>query len=271
MEYGITIYFVRNPETDLVKIGKTGNFSSRYASLCREAGCKLEVLLTLDGEDTERKLHEIFSKDKAHGEWFRFSDQLKDVIKRSKKSRRLSISEEKEGFEGSTVDELLSHLRKIEREYKLSSLTIDRLAAEKAVLKLEADAKDKESYALRSKEKELKKTMVIGAKYIEFLESELGTFDERLHKKLKILSQLGFIFLWATILVTDIYHVMGTHVPKEDELYAVAGTVGITSYLPRIWHSPARLVFPRFHLFLSIVFTLTSAGFWIYLFYVLFR
>lgn len=93
MDFNLTVYFVRNPNSGEVKIGKTNNFESRYRSLCADAKCELEILLLVEGDDTERMLHRYFEEEHTKGEWFYFSDRLKAMIEASKKKGRLVYPE----------------------------------------------------------------------------------------------------------------------------------------------------------------------------------
>jgi hypothetical protein len=88
------IYFVRNPKSGYVKIGKTQDFNTRYNALCAEAKCTLDVLLVVSGEDTESQLHHYFSSSRAFKkEWFYFDERMKELINKSKDSGNIIYPE----------------------------------------------------------------------------------------------------------------------------------------------------------------------------------
>lgn len=65
----ISTYVVRNPDTGLIKIGRTLNVEQRMKALRVGAGATLEVLAVVPG-DCEAALHARFAKYRHHGEWF---------------------------------------------------------------------------------------------------------------------------------------------------------------------------------------------------------
>lgn len=62
-------YLIKNPSTNLLKIGKTTNMQSRLQSLQCGAGNKLEVIAIID-ENIERDMHVKFSDLRNFNEWF---------------------------------------------------------------------------------------------------------------------------------------------------------------------------------------------------------
>lgn len=72
------IYYISSAETGRVKIGYTdGNPRKRLRALQTGSPTKLAILAVHPGtRDTERRLHEEFSGDRTHGEWFDLSDDL---------------------------------------------------------------------------------------------------------------------------------------------------------------------------------------------------
>lgn len=75
------IYFLRNPRTGLIKIGRTSYFASRYGELCHETGGPLELLGTMPEEDwQESGLHFAFRKYRTVGEWFQDHAHLRKFI-----------------------------------------------------------------------------------------------------------------------------------------------------------------------------------------------
>lgn len=74
------IYFLRSPDTGLVKIGTTGNYHLRLSQLIAEHG-DLELLGLMDGVRLdEQALHRQFAADRVHHEWFRFSDAVASFV-----------------------------------------------------------------------------------------------------------------------------------------------------------------------------------------------
>lgn len=80
------IYFLKHPETGLIKIGTTEDYHLRLYQLEREYG-KLELLGLMDGgNETESELHERFRylKPKDHHparEWFRMDNALLEYMR----------------------------------------------------------------------------------------------------------------------------------------------------------------------------------------------
>lgn len=66
---GVNTYFVRHPNTGLIKIGKASCVKDRIKALQTGAGVELEILAVLP-ENVELKLHKKFSKLRRLGEWF---------------------------------------------------------------------------------------------------------------------------------------------------------------------------------------------------------
>lgn len=66
---GMKTYFVRHPNTGLIKIGKARCVEDRIKALQTGAGAVLEILAVLP-EDVELKLHKKFSELRRLGEWF---------------------------------------------------------------------------------------------------------------------------------------------------------------------------------------------------------
>lgn len=75
------IYFIGNEAVGLVKIGSATSVNSRLLAL----QCGSPVPLTLMAHfrahrETERGLHEVLKAHRAHGEWFRLCDEVREVI-----------------------------------------------------------------------------------------------------------------------------------------------------------------------------------------------
>lgn len=69
------VYAIGNPESDLVKIGRSKNTTQRLIALQPSSTFKLGVLWTTDGGCMlENALHRHFHDRRVHGEWFRFEE-----------------------------------------------------------------------------------------------------------------------------------------------------------------------------------------------------
>lgn len=68
-------YFILNPLTGLIKIGKSADVENRIKLLKCGAGAELEVLHVID-KNIEGKLHKKFAKYRETGEWFDDRDGL---------------------------------------------------------------------------------------------------------------------------------------------------------------------------------------------------
>ena len=67
------VYFIRNPHTELIKIGKTRDVEVRLNQLSYEFKQRLELIGAIPYEDSakaERKLHVMFGDCRKTGEWF---------------------------------------------------------------------------------------------------------------------------------------------------------------------------------------------------------
>lgn len=74
------IYVIRNPITDLVKIGVTNNIQRRITQLECASGCELDlVFCTPNGDNSkeiEQQVHRRFADFRQRGEWFSVSTDL---------------------------------------------------------------------------------------------------------------------------------------------------------------------------------------------------
>lgn len=76
---GPVIYYLERSD-GLVKIGTTRNFRDRYQALTRQFGA-LTLLAWEPGHfDVEQERHAEFFWDRADGEWFALSNDLRDHI-----------------------------------------------------------------------------------------------------------------------------------------------------------------------------------------------
>jgi len=71
------LYFIFNPQLNLVKIGISSNVSQRLNNLTNSVGVDLKLILFYAGfGHTEQALHYHFKKLRAKGEWFHFTGEL---------------------------------------------------------------------------------------------------------------------------------------------------------------------------------------------------
>jgi len=73
-------YFIANSEMTIVKIGRSVDPMGRLKTLQTTSSTLLELIKVIDG-NIERFLHKKFSHLKLHGEWFSFTDEIKDFLK----------------------------------------------------------------------------------------------------------------------------------------------------------------------------------------------
>ena len=77
------IYFLLSEKLDAVKIGFTRNndMKVRLRDCQTWSPHEYDVLKVVEGTMLEeRQLHRRFAKDKIRGEWFKYSEALKDYI-----------------------------------------------------------------------------------------------------------------------------------------------------------------------------------------------
>lgn len=78
------IYFVYAEEVNRVKIGIANNAEQRLKDLRVGSPCELELLATFKDDQPnnllENYLHGKFKKYRLHGEWFEYSDEIKNFI-----------------------------------------------------------------------------------------------------------------------------------------------------------------------------------------------
>ena len=75
------VYFIKNMETNRVKIGRTTDIESRLTSLQVCNDCELKVVKTIPctsdypSEKLESYIHDIFQAQHIRGEWFKLTDE----------------------------------------------------------------------------------------------------------------------------------------------------------------------------------------------------
>jgi hypothetical protein len=75
------IYFIRSYNKH-IKIGYSKDPLDRMKSLQTGSPAKLHIQATMPGDyQTEIGLHELFRHLRSHGEWFRYTDELKWFIR----------------------------------------------------------------------------------------------------------------------------------------------------------------------------------------------
>jgi len=75
----VKTYFILNPDTRRVKIGKSIDPDSRIRDLQCAAGAKL-ILLGVLGGDRERDFHRKFHEHRVQGEWFNLAPPLEQFV-----------------------------------------------------------------------------------------------------------------------------------------------------------------------------------------------
>jgi hypothetical protein len=82
------IYFTleTNRTANRIKIGYSKSPEERIKSLQTSSPVDLDVLLIMPGsKNLEHVLHKTFKKDRLRGEWFVYSDDIKDFVTRERK------------------------------------------------------------------------------------------------------------------------------------------------------------------------------------------
>lgn len=91
--YNPVVYFIIGIGTDLVKIGRTTNISGRLGTLQTGSPVKLLLVTTIYGNEAEETaIHKLLSKYREHGEWFRMTDEVIEVIETAEKEGQYGIN-----------------------------------------------------------------------------------------------------------------------------------------------------------------------------------
>lgn len=80
----MTVYFAQNRNDDTsVKIGFTTDINARVKNLSVGVPGGVMVLASIlgAGKETEEYLHGMFAEDRISGEWFRYSERLRDFVR----------------------------------------------------------------------------------------------------------------------------------------------------------------------------------------------
>lgn len=84
LKRGAVVYFIRNVDTGLIKIGTTICLSNRLAALRLGGGSELEVLGVLPGAQTlEAEAHARWAALRVRGEWFSPGQELLEWIQQN--------------------------------------------------------------------------------------------------------------------------------------------------------------------------------------------
>lgn len=76
-----SVYFFRNEDADLIKIGESTNHVRRIGALSYVAKSTLVLLGVMDGDhDTEAAIHKRFAHLRVTGEWFKEHESIRDFI-----------------------------------------------------------------------------------------------------------------------------------------------------------------------------------------------
>lgn len=79
-----TIYFILAPDPGLIKIGITKNLKRRFAGIVTMSPVRLVLAATVDGPaKLEKDLHSALAPSRAHGEWFRPTDEVLSVVEQA--------------------------------------------------------------------------------------------------------------------------------------------------------------------------------------------
>lgn len=82
------VYFIGNQNVERIKIGSTTNCIRRFRDLLFMSPLHLSVFMVLAPEDDgslETCFHAMFDDYRTHGEWFHFSDAIRDFISFARK------------------------------------------------------------------------------------------------------------------------------------------------------------------------------------------
>jgi len=90
------VYFIKNPNTGLIKIGKAKNVFERIHALMVEHKTDLRILGTIEGyQQKENELHEKFAVYNNHLEWFNPAEEIIEYIAIHCCNGSLNVAQEK--------------------------------------------------------------------------------------------------------------------------------------------------------------------------------
>lgn len=75
------IYFIENLFNSEIKIGVSSDIDTRLKQISSDIKSPVKLIKLINGdEQKEKELHNRFSRDRVHGEWFKPSNELLDNI-----------------------------------------------------------------------------------------------------------------------------------------------------------------------------------------------
>jgi DNA-binding XRE family transcriptional regulator len=75
------IYFIKQIDDNIIKIGYTDNIKHRLTNMQTANGHPLEVILLIEGDyKKESEIHSLFSEFRSKNEWYFLSDEIKNFI-----------------------------------------------------------------------------------------------------------------------------------------------------------------------------------------------
>lgn len=75
------LYFIRNPETGLVKIGQSRDVLRRARQLSNACGAQCDIVrVVYNGAYFESWIHRAFAPNRRHGEWFEVTPALATIM-----------------------------------------------------------------------------------------------------------------------------------------------------------------------------------------------
>jgi hypothetical protein len=84
------IYFIESG--DYVKVGYTSDIKNRYKKYVTENPNQIKLLATFKGGyDTEKKIHRQLKEYHHRGEWFKFNDEVRELLIQIKKENANNI------------------------------------------------------------------------------------------------------------------------------------------------------------------------------------
>ncbi len=89
------VYFIQNLYNGNIKIGKSNNPKKRLKSLQTANSNKLSLVATIsESYISENEVHKMFSHFRLTGEWFSYSEQIKDFIEKIRTASFISTGKD---------------------------------------------------------------------------------------------------------------------------------------------------------------------------------
>lgn len=125
------VYFLQADNRDeLIKIGKSIDFATRFSSLCSDNACALRILGVIAQPDVkvaltrEAELHERFAAHQHHGEWYYPREPLVQYIK----ANVITVEQYNEQLVRKVETDEVNLDAWLANEYPEALLTIDEVA-----------------------------------------------------------------------------------------------------------------------------------------------